>query len=89
MRAEKPNRPLAARCRLVRSNNSGESCVEGLLSSVITPGLPSQRSRIAKARFSSQIRSGRRSLSSSPFFFAKSSSNQRAGYMPAATPNSP
>ena len=39
MRAEKPKRPLASRCRLVRSYSSGGLCVDGFDSSVTVAGL--------------------------------------------------
>jgi hypothetical protein len=44
--AEKPNLPLASRCRLVRSNSRGEACVVGLLSSVTLAGWPRTASAI-------------------------------------------
>jgi len=46
--AEKPNRPFASRCRLVRSNSRGDSWVEGLVSSLTVPILPRHADTIAQ-----------------------------------------
>src|SRR6266487_2524780 len=89
--AEKPKRRLASRCKLVRSNIRGESCVEGLLSSVTTPGLPRHLFLIVSALARSQIRSALRSGSASfpSAGLTNLSSNQRPAYWPAARVQGP
>src|SRR5437867_9065796 len=57
IRAGKPNRALASRCRLVRSNNSGESWVEGLDSSLAIPLLPRQSATIRSEEHTSELQS--------------------------------
>jgi hypothetical protein len=70
--AEKPKRPLASRCRLVRSYSSGLAWVLGLLSSLTLQRWPCTAAAMACACAACHRRSARSSASSGFFFQAGS-----------------